>query len=107
MFNDIDTPKIGSKRACGSSPWYKKLFCLHCIVSYSNDSLHICGGRCHCCLGTDEDHVGRDDSREFFATIVVGLFYNNLVMKGTRPRNFMGSTRIIVIFCALFATWDI
>ena len=25
-------------------------------------------------------------------------------MKNTRPRNFMASTRVIVIFCALFAT---
>ena len=39
-----------------------------------------------------------------FAMIAVGLFYKNLVMKGTRPRNFMGSTRVIVTFCALFAT---
>ena len=56
LFNDVDTPKIGTKRKCGSAPRYKKLFCLCCMVSYSNDYLHVCSGRCHHCLDTNESH---------------------------------------------------
>ena len=65
LFDDVDNPRIGSKRKCGSFPRYKKLFCLRCIVSYANDHLHICKGRCHRCLGTTEDHE-TNDFKEFF-----------------------------------------
>ena len=65
LFDDVDNPRIGSKRKCGSSPRYKKLFCLRCMVSYANDHLHICKGRCHRCLGTTEDHE-TNDFKEFF-----------------------------------------
>ena len=56
LFNDVDTPEIGTKRKCGSAPHYKKLFCLRCMVSYSNDYLHVCSGRCHRWLDTNECH---------------------------------------------------
>ena len=90
LFNDIDTPKIGSKQTCGSSPQYKKLFCLHCMVSYSSDSLHICCGRCHCCLGTDEDHVRRGDSREFFCNDCGRAFLQVSCYEGHKAKKLHG-----------------
>ena len=64
LLNDVDTPKIGTKRKCGSAPHYKKLFCLCCKVSYSNDYLHICSGRCHRCLDTNESHDSSGSFKE-------------------------------------------
>ena len=68
LFNDVDTPKIGKERTRRSSPRHKKLFCLHCMVSYSNDHLHVCRGRCHRCLGTNNEHemAAAHDDRELF-----------------------------------------
>ena len=45
LFCDVDTPHIGVKRKHGSLSRYKKSFCLRCMVSYSNDYLHVCLGR--------------------------------------------------------------
>ena len=37
------------------------------MVSYSNDHLHVCRGRCHHCLGTNDEHetAAHDDSELF------------------------------------------
>ena len=50
LFNEVDCPKIGRKHLRGSAIRYKKKFCLRCMVSYSNDFLQACQGRCHHCL---------------------------------------------------------
>ena len=57
LFNEVDCPKIGRKHLQGSAIRYKKIFCLWCMVSYSNDFLHMCQGQCHCCLENVLDHV--------------------------------------------------
>ena len=62
----MDNPKIHGKRKSGgaSSQRYKKLFCLCCMVSYSNDHLHVCKGRCIRCLSTVDEHLNDDNSDE-------------------------------------------
>ena len=58
LFNEIDCPTINQKkRNKGSGERYKKRFCLRCMVSFSNQSLHICQGFCDKCLEKVEDHL--------------------------------------------------
>ena len=66
LFLNMDNPKIRGKRKSGgaSSQRYKKLFCLRCMVSYSNDRLHVCEGRCIRCLSTMDEHLNDDNSDE-------------------------------------------
>ena len=66
LFLNMDNPKIHGKRKSGgaSSQRYKKLFCLHCMVSYSNDHLHVCEGRCIRCLSMMDEHLNDDNSDE-------------------------------------------
>ena len=66
LFCDVDTPHIGVKRKRGSLSRYKKSFCLRCMVSYSNDYLHVCLGRCPRCLSSNDSHhnSGQDDFEE-------------------------------------------
>ena len=55
MFNEVDCPMINNKkRNRGSGDRYKKRFSLRCMVSFSNDSLHVCQGKC---LENIESHV--------------------------------------------------
>ena len=56
------------------------------MVSYANDHLHICKGRCHRCLGTTEDHE-TNDFKEVFVKIVVGVFVKNPVLKVTKLKS--------------------
>ena len=86
LFDDVDNPRIGSKRKCGSSPRYKKLFCLRCMVSYANDHLHICKGRCHRCLGLLKI-MRLMILKTFFVKIVVGVFVKNPVLKVTKLKS--------------------
>ena len=62
----MDNPKIHGKRKSGgaSSQRYKKLFCLRCMVLYSNDHLHVCEGRCIRCWSTMDEHLNDDNSDE-------------------------------------------
>ena len=106
LFNDIDTPKICSTRTCGSSLRYKKLFYLRCMVSYSNDSLHICHGRCHCCLGTDGDHVGPDDSREFFCDDCGRAFLQESCYEGHKAKKLQGEYKSYCDFLCTLRNCD-
>ena len=45
----------------------QKRFCLRCMVSFSNEELHVCEGRCRKCLQHYSDHDGTtviEDGRE-------------------------------------------
>ena len=95
MFNDMDTPKIGKKHIRGSCPRYKKLFCLHCMVPYLNDSLHICQGRCHRCLECIDDHT---------SMIVVDIFLRSFVMRVIKPESSLENLVVIVLFYAHYVT---
>ena len=66
LFLNMDNPKIHGKRKSGgaSSQRYKKLFHLCCMVSYSNDHLHVCEGHCIRCLSTMDEHLNDDNSDE-------------------------------------------
>ena len=66
LFLSMNNPKIHGKRKSGgaSSQRYKKLFCLHCMVSYSNDHLHVCEGHCIRCLSTMDEHLNDGNSDE-------------------------------------------
>ena len=66
LFCNVDTPHVGVKRKRGSLSRYKKSFCLRCMVSYSNDYLHVCLGRCPRCLSSNDSnhHSGQDDFEE-------------------------------------------
>ena len=71
MFNDIDTPSIGKKRThelldTKGTPRYQKLFCLRCMVSYSNYCLHVCQGCCYKCLTSTKDHMDDYSTQEVF-----------------------------------------
>ena len=58
LFNEIHCPMINQKkRNKGSGERYKKQFCLRCMVSFSNQSLHICQGFCDKCLQRVDDHL--------------------------------------------------
>ena len=58
LFNEIDCPTVNQiKRNKGSSERYKKRFCLRCMVSFSNESLHICQGMYDKCSEKVEDHL--------------------------------------------------
>ena len=52
------------KSGGASSQRYKKLFCLCCMVSYSNDHLHVCKGHCIRCLSMMDEHLSDDNSDE-------------------------------------------
>ena len=56
------------KNLKGSLPCYKKRFCLHCMVSFCNEELHVCEGRCRKCLQHHVDHdcnlLNGDDGSE-------------------------------------------
>ena len=58
LYIDKDVRDIagGRKNVKGSLPRYKKRFCLHCMVSFCNEELHICEGRCRRCLQHHIDH---------------------------------------------------
>ena len=63
LFNEIDCPDISKKkRNKGGGERYKKRFCLQCMVSFSNERLHICQGFCEKCLEKVENHL--DDSND-------------------------------------------
>ena len=57
LFIDCDNRGI-RKNMKGSPLRYKKRFCLRCMVSFSNEELHICEGRCRKCLQHYSDHDG-------------------------------------------------
>ena len=57
MFNEVDCPLLGKKRPKGSGERYKKRFCLCCMVSFSNEVLHVCQGKCPKCLGNFKNHM--------------------------------------------------
>ena len=42
----------------GVSVALQKSFCLRCMVSFSNEELHICEGRCRKCLQHYSNHDG-------------------------------------------------
>ena len=66
LFLNMDNPNIRGKRKSGGtiSQRYKKLFCLRCMVSYSNDHLHVCEGRCIRCLSITDEHLNDGNSDE-------------------------------------------
>ena len=66
LFLSMDNLKIRGKRKSGgaSSQRYKNLFCLCCMVSYSNDHLHVCEGHCIRCLSTLGEHLNNGNSDE-------------------------------------------
>ena len=66
LFLSMDNPKIRGKRKSGgaSSQRYKKLSCLRCMVSYSNDHLHVCEGHCIRCLSPMGEHLNNGNSDE-------------------------------------------
>ena len=49
-------PVLKDRRNC--------LICLRCMVSYSNDHLHVCERRCIRCLSTMDEHLNDDNSDE-------------------------------------------
>ena len=58
LFVESDTAR--RKGGCrGSFTRYKKRFCLRCMVSFSNDELHVCEDRCRRCLQNRTDHDDR------------------------------------------------
>ena len=61
LFNKINCPTVNQKKCNkGSNERYKKRFCLRCMVSFLNESLHICQGmcdKCDKCLEKVEDHL--------------------------------------------------
>ena len=66
LFIDCDNRGI-RKNVKGSPLRYKKRFCLRCMVSFSNEELHVCEGRCRKCLEHYSDHDGTtiiEDGRE-------------------------------------------
>ena len=65
LFIDCDNRGI-RKNVKGSPLRYKKRFCLRCMVSFSNEELHVCEGRCRKCLQHYSDHDGTviEDGRE-------------------------------------------
>ena len=55
LFVESDTAR--SRVGCrGSFARYKKRYCLRCMVSFSNDELHVCEDRCRRCLQNRADH---------------------------------------------------
>ena len=58
LFIDCDNRGILCKNMKGSPLHYKKRFCLRCMVSFSNEELHVCEGRCRKCLQHYSDHDG-------------------------------------------------
>ena len=57
LFVESDTTAKRNKGGCrGSFTRYKKRFCLRCMVSFSNDELHVCEDRCRRCLQNRTDH---------------------------------------------------
>ena len=65
LFIDVDNRDIRNN-VKGSLLRYKKRFCLRCMVSFSNEELHVCEGRCRKCLQYHSDHDGTaiDDGGE-------------------------------------------
>ena len=60
LCTEIYCPDVGKKKHNkGSSERYKKRFCLCCMVSFSNERLHvyICQGFCEKCLEKVENHL--------------------------------------------------
>ena len=103
LFDDVNNPRIGSKRKCGSSPRYKKLFCLHCIVFYANDHLHICKGRCHHCLGTTEDHE-TNDFKEFFCEDCGRCFCQESCFESPKTKKLNGGYETYCLFFHMLRT---
>ena len=90
MFNAVDTPRIGKKHTRGSSSRYKKLFCLRCMVSYSNDYLHICQGRCHRCLERNEDHTTNYGVQEIFCENCGRYFWQEACFESHKSNKLKG-----------------
>ena len=92
LFLSMDNPKIGGKRKSGgaSSQRYKKLFCLRCTVSYSNDHLHVCEGHCFRCLSTTDEHLNDGNLTKeikLHVETVVKRFCNSFVIEFTSNAN--------------------
>ena len=104
MFNDVDTPRIGSKRTRGSSPRYKKLFCLRCMVSYSKDCLHICHGQCQKCLKSIENHMTDYAAQEVFCDDCGRGFDQEFVFENHKIQKLKGEFKSYCEF--LHALWS-
>ena len=83
----MDNPTIHGKRKSGgaSAQRYKKLFCLRCMVSYSNDNLHVCEGRCIRCLSTTDEHFNEgDDEDEIVCGDCGRTFFTNFLLSNSQ-----------------------
>ena len=101
MFNDMGTPKIGKKHIRGSCLEYKKLFCLCCMVSYSNDSLHICQGRCHRCLECVDDHTSNYDAEDVICNDCSRHFSQEFCYESHKTKKLSGQ---FGSYCAFLCT---
>ena len=92
MFLDIDNPTIRGKCKSGGASVhrYKRLFCLRCMVSYSNDHLHVCEGRCIRCLSTTDEHVDEEFEDEIVCANCGRLFLQRSCFELHKTRELNG-----------------
>ena len=100
LFNEIDCPTINQKkRNKGSGERYKKRFFLRCMVSFSNQSLHICQGFCDKCLERVGDHLCCEFyERELHCLICERYFTNEFCFESHKMESYLVNLRVIVTF---------
>ena len=109
LFVGSDTAR--SRVGCrGSFARYKKRYCLRCMVSFSNDELHICEDRCRRCLQNRADHddfiTDYDDVESVrFCPICNGPFSNDFCYEAHAKVRFFENGRF-ESYCDLLSSLD-
>ena len=100
LFNAIDCPTVNQKkRYKSSSERYKKRFCLRCMVSFSNESLHVCQGMCDKCLEKVEDHLDcKYYEYELCCCICKRYFTNEFCFESHKMNKLTVNSEVIVNF---------
>ena len=90
LFDEVDCLTLGRKRPKGSGERYKKCFCLCCMVSFSNESLHVCQGRCPRCLGDMASHILGSSGEALLCESCCRQFNNEHCFKTHKAHVLMG-----------------
>ena len=83
------------------------MFCLRCMVSYSNDCLHVCQGRCHKCLESVEDHMMDYAVQEVFCNDSGRSFHQEFCFKSHKASKLKGEFKSYCEFLCMLRSCDV